>query len=50
MTLYVVHWRSQYTGKTGRGEKGLSKEVAQAIADDRNKRFPKMNYWIEVKK
>lgn len=45
--LAVVRWRSKLTGAMGHG-KPIAVDLAQAWADDCNRRLPDVEHWIET--
>ena len=46
--MYKICWRAKETGATGCGEPiFITKEMAQKNADDFNRQYPYLEYWVE---
>lgn len=46
--MYKICWRAKETGATGCSEPIFrTKEMAQKTADDLNRQYPYLEYWVE---
>jgi hypothetical protein len=45
--LYIVCWKSRYTGATGRDTKAVNLRDAKAWVTEENRHYPYLDHWYE---